>query len=114
MVVQHLDPHHKSHLASVLARKTRKPVKEAEDGEPISQSTIYIGPPDEHLLVAQGRIQLAHSRLIRFSRPSIDLLFAAVAAIYGVEAGHDVTGMTRFGERAESPLRKIRLAQSIA
>ena len=33
LVVQHLDPTHKSHMAGLLARKTRKTVKEAEDGE---------------------------------------------------------------------------------
>ena len=107
MVVQHLDPHHKRHLASVLARKTRKPVKEAQDGEPISQSTIYIGPPDEHLLVAQGRIQLAHSRLIRFSRPSIDLLFAAVAAIYGEHSiGVILSGSNRDGADGIAAIRR--------
>lgn len=74
LIVQHLDPRHKSQLARLLARKTRKSIKEAEDGEPITAGMIYIGPPDEHLLVAQGRIQLAHSRLIRFSRPSIEQL----------------------------------------
>jgi two-component system chemotaxis response regulator CheB len=74
LIVQHLDPRHKSQLARLLARKTRKSIKEAEDGEPITAGMIYIGPSDEHLLVAQGRIQLAHSRLIRFSRPSIEQL----------------------------------------
>jgi len=74
LIVQHLDPRHKSQLARLLARKTRKSIKEAEDGEPITAGMTYIRPPDEHLLVAQGRIQLAHSRLIRFSRPSIEQL----------------------------------------
>ena len=82
-LVQHLDPRHKSQIPSLLARKTRKPVKEAEDGEPIVQGTVYVGPPDEHLLVTEGKIQLAHSRLIRFSRPSIDIMFGSVAAVYG-------------------------------
>src|SRR6476659_4213297 len=35
LIVQHLDPRHKSQLARLLARKTRKSIKEAEDGEPI-------------------------------------------------------------------------------
>jgi two-component system chemotaxis response regulator CheB len=80
VVVQHLDPRHKSLLAGLLSRKTARPVKEAEDGERISPNTVYIGPPDQHLLVTQGKIQLAHSRLIRFSRPSIDVMFGSVAA----------------------------------
>lgn len=107
VVVQHLDPRHKSQLAGVLARKTRKRVKEAEDGEPISRATIYIGPPDEHLLVAQGRIQLAHSRLIQFSRPSIDIMFGSVAAIYGDHAiGVILSGSNRDGADGIAAIRR--------
>jgi two-component system chemotaxis response regulator CheB len=98
LVVQHLDPTHKSHLASLLARKTRKAVKEAQDGELLTRSTVYIGPPDEHLLVSKGRVQLAHSRLIRFSRPSIDMMFGAVAATYGSRCiGVILSGSNRDG-----------------
>jgi len=98
VVVQHLYPTHKSQLANVLGRKTRKLVKEAEQGESLSRGTIYIGPPDEHLLVARGRIQLAHSRLIRFSRPSIDMMFGSVAAVYGDKAvGVILSGSNRDG-----------------
>jgi two-component system chemotaxis response regulator CheB len=107
IVVQHLDPRHKSQLASVLARKTRKNVKEAQDGEPIVRNTIYIGPPDEHLLVAHGKIQLAHSRLIRFSRPSIDILFGSVAAIYGERAiGVILSGSNRDGADGIAAIRR--------
>ncbi len=105
-VVQHLYPSHKSQLASVLARKTRKRVKEAEHGEPIIHGTIYIGPPDEHLLVGQGKIQLAHSRLIRFSRPSIDMMFSSVAAIYGDSAiGVILSGSNRDGADGIAAIR---------
>jgi two-component system, chemotaxis family, protein-glutamate methylesterase/glutaminase len=106
VVVQHLDPRHKSRLAWVLARKTRKPVKEAEHGEPIIPGTIYVGPPDEHLLVARGRIQLAHSRLIRFSRPSIDMMFGSVAATYGEHAiGAILSGSNRDGADGIAAIR---------
>ena len=98
VIVQHLDPRHKSQMAPLLARKTRKPVKEAEDGESLVRGTIYIGPPDEHLLVSRGKIQLAHSRLIRFSRPSIDIMFGSVAATYGARAiGVILSGSNRDG-----------------
>jgi two-component system chemotaxis response regulator CheB len=98
VVVQHLDPRHKSQLAGLLSRKTRKPVKEAEDGERIIRGNVYIGPPDEHLLVSRGKIQLAHSRLIRFSRPSIDIMFSSVAATYGERAiGVILSGSNRDG-----------------
>lgn len=83
LVVQHLDPTHESHLAELIARKTSKQVKQAEHGELILPGFVYVGPPDEHLMVGPGKIQLVHSQLVHFSRPSIDLLFESVAGTYG-------------------------------
>jgi two-component system chemotaxis response regulator CheB len=98
VIVLHLDPRHKSQVATLLAHKTGKPVKEAAHDEPIIPGNVYIGPPDEHLLVSQGKIQLAHSRLVRFSRPSIDMMFGSVAASYGERAiGVILSGSNRDG-----------------
>ncbi len=108
VIVQHLDPAHKSHLAELLARKTGKFVKEAEHGEPILGAHVYVGPPDEHLLVGPGKIQLAHSQLVHFSRPSIDLLFESVAGMYGSRSiGVVLSGSNRDGS---SGIRAIREA----
>lgn len=107
IVIQHLDPRHKSALAGLLSRKTKKSVKEAEDGEPFLRNRIYIGPPDEHVLVSKGKIQLAHSRLIRFSRPSIDVTFAAVAATYGRKAiGIILSGSNRDGSDGIAAIKR--------
>lgn len=118
VVVQHLDPRHKSQMASLLSTKTRKTVKEAVDGEPLLPGRIYIGPPDEHLLVSQGRIQLAHSRLVRFSRPSIDMMFGAVAATYGEHAiGVILSGSNRDGADGIAAIKRaggITMAQEPA
>lgn len=83
VVVQHLAPGHKSWIAKLLARTTRLKVKQAEHGEVLLPGVVYTAPPDEHLLVGPGKIQLAHSQLVHFSRPSIDLLFESVAGTYG-------------------------------
>ena len=83
VVVQHLNPTRESHLAAILASKTHRTVKQAEHCEVILPGHVYIAPPDEHLLVGPGKIQLVHSQLVHFSRPSIDLLFESVAGIYG-------------------------------
>jgi len=118
VVVQHLDPRHKSHLATLLARKTRKLVKEAEDGEPLVPKTVYIGPPDEHLLVTREKLQLAHSRLIRFSRPSIDIMFSSVAAVYGSHViGVILSGSNRDGADGIAAIKRaggITMAQDPA
>src|SRR5581483_5757684 len=98
LVVQRPDPRHKSQIPQLLARRASRVVKEAEDGELIEKGTIYIGPADEHLLVRKGKIELAHSRLVRFSRPSIDVMFASVAATYGKHAvGVILSGSNRDG-----------------
>lgn len=83
LIVQHLDPHRPSYLVDLLANRTRLVVKQAEHGERILPATVYIAPPDQHLLVGPGRIQLAHTQLVHYSRPSIDLLFESVAGMYG-------------------------------
>ncbi|HTM35106.1 MAG TPA: chemotaxis protein CheB [Terriglobales bacterium] len=116
LIVQHLDPRHKSQIPALLSRKTSYRVKEAEDGEPIVQGTIYVGPADEHLLVSEGKIQLAHSRLIRFSRPSIDVMFASVAATYGGRAiGVILSGSNRDGADGIAAIKRaggVTVAQS--
>jgi len=82
-VVQHLDRRHRSLMADILARRTRLSVKEAEAGERLRPGTVFIAPPDHHLLVnSDGRLALADSELVHFLRPSADLLFESVAASF--------------------------------
>ena len=83
LVVQHLAPMHKSWIANLIGRSTYLKVKQAEHGEILLPGVVYTAPPDEHLLVGPGKIQLAHTHLVHFSRPSIDLLFESVAGTYG-------------------------------
>jgi two-component system chemotaxis response regulator CheB len=98
LVVQHLDPHHPSRLAGLIARHARVPVKEAVDGEPIALGTVYIAPPGSHLIVDHGHVSLTSSQLVHFSRPSVDLLFTSVAESYGADAiGVILTGSGRDG-----------------
>lgn len=80
LVVQHLDPRHRSLMADILARRTALRVKQAEAGERLEAGTVYIAPPNRHLLVdSDGRLALADSELVHFLRPSADLLFESVA-----------------------------------
>jgi two-component system chemotaxis response regulator CheB len=81
VVVQHLDPRHRSLMAEILARNTTLRVKQAEDGETMQPGTVYIAPPDRHLLVnSDSTLALSQSELVHFVRPSADLLFESVAA----------------------------------
>lgn len=87
LVVQHLSPNYVSHLAEILARKAQLLVKPAENGEQARPSTIYVAPPDQHLLIAADRtLSLTYTELVHFLRPSADVLFKSVAAAYGKRA----------------------------
>jgi two-component system chemotaxis response regulator CheB len=83
VVVQHLDPRHRSLMADVLRRRTTLSVVQAEDGQRMDPGTVYVAPPDRHLLVnPDGTLSLSQSELVHFVRPSADLLFESVAASY--------------------------------
>jgi len=87
VVVQHLDPRHRTIIAEVLGRRAKLPVRLAQEGEQAEPGTVYIAPPDRHLLVgAAGMLSLSSSELVHFVRPSADLLFESVAGSYGPRA----------------------------
>lgn len=81
VIVQHLDPRHRSLMAEILSRRTPLRVNEVQEGDRLSPRTVYIAPPDRHLLVnPDGTFSLTQSELVHFVRPSADLLFESVAA----------------------------------
>jgi len=87
VVVQHLDPRHRSLMAEILRRRTPLEVVQAAEGDRIRPGTVHIAPPDRHLLVNRdGSLSLSHSELVHFVRPSADLLFESVAASYEARA----------------------------
>lgn len=82
-VVQHLDPRHRSLMAELLSRQSRLPVKQAEDGDRLCPGSVFVAPPDRHLLVnPDGTLSLSRADLVHFLRPSADLLFESVAASF--------------------------------
>jgi len=83
VVVQHLDPRHRSLMADILSRRTALSVKQAKEGDRLAPATAYIAPPNKHLLVnADGSLSLTQTELVHFVRPSADLLFESVAASF--------------------------------
>jgi two-component system chemotaxis response regulator CheB len=84
VVVQHLDQRHETVIAHVLGRRTTLPVTLAGTDQRAEAGTIYVAPPNYHLLVgAEGLLTLSSSELVHFVRPSADLLFESVAGAYG-------------------------------
>ena len=83
-VVLHLPADRPSSLSQLFAARCRLPVREALDKEPIEPGTVYIAPPDYHLLVERSRIlSLSRDAPVAFSRPSIDVMFESAAIAYG-------------------------------
>lgn len=83
LVVQHVDPRHRSLLADILGRRTALRVREAVEGDRPQPGHVYIAMPNRHLLVNPDRtLSLTQTELVHFLRPSADLLFESVAATY--------------------------------
>jgi two-component system chemotaxis response regulator CheB len=83
VVVQHLDPRHRSLMAELLGRRTALRVQEAREGDRLEPGRAYIAPPNRHLLVNPDRtLSLTQTELVHFVRPSADLLFESTAASY--------------------------------
>ena len=69
VVVQHLEPTHRSMLASILDRRTDLLVTEARDGDVLADGRAYVAPPNRHLLVNVDRsLSLTQSELVHFVR----------------------------------------------
>ena len=87
LIVQHLDPRHRTVIAEVLGRRCSLRVKLAEAAELAQPGVVYVAPPDRHLLVGPGGdLTLSSSELVHFVRPSADLMFESVAGAYGDRA----------------------------
>lgn len=109
VVVQHLDPRHRSLMAEILSRRTELQVRQAREGDALEPGVVYIAPPDNHLLVnGDGTLSLSHSELVHFVRPSADLLFESVAASYEDRAIAVVlTGAGRDGAMGIEAVKKM-------
>ena len=87
VIVQHLDPRRRSLIADIMNRRTCLLVKQAEAGESLSRGSVYIAPPNRHLLVNGDRtLSLTETELVHFVRPSADLLFDSIAASHKTRA----------------------------
>lgn len=100
-VVIHVPADKPSYLIDVLRRRCALAVKEPEDKQPLAPATVYIAPPNYHLLIEKRRcFSLSMDEPVRFSRPAIDVLFESAADAYGANlAGLLLTGANDDGAR---------------
>src|SRR5205085_1883898 len=109
VVVQHLARGHRSWMAEILGRRTHLQVKEAQEGDSLRPGTVFIAPPNRHLLVnPDATLSLSQAELVHFVRPSADLLFESVAARFRERAVAVVlTGMGFDGTTGVLAIKKM-------
>ena len=96
LIVLHIGAH-RSLLPEVLNTRGLL-VKHAEEGEPILPGQIYIAPPDRHMTILDGCVQLTRGPKENWARPAIDPLFRSAAQSHGPAAiGVILTGRINDG-----------------
>ena len=107
LVVQHIAPGFEKGLVEWLSSECRLKVKLAEDEEKPLPGTVYLAPPDIHLLIRDdGRLGLDSSPPVGGHRPSAELLFSSLARVCGADAvGIILSGMGTDGSRGLKILR---------
>jgi two-component system chemotaxis response regulator CheB len=83
LAVVHIPAYAISRLPEILSRSGPLPAAHAQQGQVIEPGRIYIAPPDRHLIVRTGWIELSRGPRENHCRPAIDPLFRTAARAYG-------------------------------
>jgi two-component system, chemotaxis family, protein-glutamate methylesterase/glutaminase len=91
-------------LCELLQECAPLPVQEVMDKMDMGPG-VFVGPPDYHLLVDDGYFSLTTDEPVRYSRPSIDVMFESAVDTFGM----DVVGIVLTGANADGArgLRRI-------
>ncbi|MBC8121409.1 MAG: PAS domain-containing protein [Gemmatimonadaceae bacterium] len=92
VLVQHLDPSHRSLLAELLSRTTRMPVVEVEDGMVLEVNRVYVIPPNSRMTLSRGALQLAPREKIQGLHLPIDAFFCSIASLGSRAVGVVLSG----------------------
>lgn len=100
VVVQHRSKESEHLLVQLLQDATELTVCEIEDKDPLRPGTVHVAPANYHVLIEDGYASLTIEEPVRFSRPSIDVMFSSAADTYGAAAiGVVLTGANEDGAR---------------
>ena len=81
-VVMHIPAEPRSILPDLLSRAGPLPAHHAVHGEAIVNGHIYVAPPDNHLRVQSGYVEVVRGPKENGMRPAIDPLFHSAARAY--------------------------------
>ncbi len=91
---------HRSDDSHGLAAALGGGVRDVDDKDALLAGRVYLAPAGYHLLVDGPVVSLSVDDPVRFSRPSIDVLFETAADAYGARTtGIILTGGNRDGSR---------------
>ena len=108
VIVQHLSPTYPSMMVELLKNHTTLTVKWAEQGQPVYPGTVYLAPPDHHVLMTRrGTLSLSQSPQVQYARPSANPLFESAANNYRERAiGVILTGMGSDGAQGAHAIKR--------
>ena len=109
LLVLHINEPFGSAFADWLDAQTSRRVRYARDGEPLAEAggLVLMAPPDRHLVLRAGCLQLTQEPERHSCRPSVDMLFESVARDCGAAAAACLlTGMGRDGAAGLLELRR--------
>ena len=111
VLIQHLDPTHRSMLPELMAKFTAMPVYEITDGITVAPNSVYVIPPDRDLGILHGSLHLLEPAERRGLRHPIDTFFRSLALDRGAGAIGIVVSGT--GTEGTIGLRDIKEAGGI-
>jgi two-component system, chemotaxis family, protein-glutamate methylesterase/glutaminase len=82
-IVLHQLPGIRSSLSELLTRRGHLRARLAIHGETIEHGRIYVAPPDNHLTIRPGHVQVMRGPKENGHRPSVDALFRTASVAYG-------------------------------
>ncbi len=74
---------HRSVLPELLNTRGANPAIHPVHGQPLLPGTIYVAPPDHHMMIDNDVIQVLRGAKEHHARPAIDPLFRSAALGYG-------------------------------
>jgi two-component system CheB/CheR fusion protein len=100
IVVQHLEPTHKSMMVDLLKSHTAMTVVEAADGLTVEPNHVYLIPPGMYLAITHGTLKLSPPAARHGARMPFDFLLNALAA----EAGERVAAIVLSGTGSDGSI----------
>ncbi|WP_292834535.1 chemotaxis protein CheB [Nostoc sp. JL33] len=86
VLIQHLDPKHKSLLSEILGRTTKMPVTEVQDGVTVEPNQVYVIPPNTKMILFNGVLQLTPREKVDGKYMPGDAFFTSLATDRGRKA----------------------------